>query len=519
MMFASTPLTLAWTQPTMTATDTTADKLKRQQYRTLDRRQLNSLQLGKLNRLLDSLTDHPLYRKPLSKIRLPLQSLDELNQFPLLTKSDLAGPPPQPTNHPGSPRSNGDSPPLFSRPPESYVRYHQTSGSRGWPMPILDTRADWNWWIQCWQYVLDAADVDANDIAMMAFSFGPFIGFWSANDALVHRGTLVVPGGGLTTLARLHLIQQRRCTVLCCTPTYALHMASVASQNNIDLSRNDVSRIIVAGEPGGSVPSVRNAIQSQWGARVIDHAGASEIGAWGFASEDHSGLHVIESEFIAEFLIFDSNGNYRPAQPLTAQPLTAQPLTAQPVSTQTVSSQSIPTQPALNQPISKGSSEELAGESSGNDQSILIGERSELVITNLGRDGGPVVRYRTGDIVTPVWDHSLTCRFVHLPGGVLGRADDMLVIRGVNVFPSSVEAIVRQTEPTAEFRMIASEVDSMDQLRIELEVPPESDSVAKLEQLLRQRLALRVPVTCVPVGSLPRSEAKSKRWIDERKPI
>lgn len=326
-------------------------------------------------------------------------------------------------------------------------------------MPVLDTHSDWQWWIECWQYVLDAADVTANDVAMMAFSFGPFIGFWSANDALVDRGTLVIPGGGLSTVARLKLMLDQACTVLCCTPTYALHMASVATEHDFDLVSSPVSRIIVAGEPGGSVPSVREAIESHWGARVIDHAGASELGAWGFASQDDSGLHVIESEFIAEALVFNDDGSHVKAQP---------------------------------------------------------GQRSELVMTNLGRQGGPVIRYRTGDMVEPIWEHSQPCQFVHLRGGVIGRADDMLVIRGVNVFPSSVESIVRELVPMAEFRMIATRHDSMDQLTLEIEANLHELDVSVLEDRLRERLSLRVPVACVRPNSLARSEGKSKRWVDRR---
>lgn len=402
------------------------------------------MQLSKLNRLLNSLREHPLYADALAACRLPLQSLDELSNLPLLEKNDLLG------DRPGDPMK------LCALARTKYRRLHQTSGSRGWPMPVLDTAEDWAWWLECWQYVLDAAEVTTEDIAMMAFSFGPFIGFWTANDALVQRGALVVPGGGLSSLARLKLIAGQRCTVLCCTPTYALHLASVAAEHDVDLSKNNVSRIIVAGEPGGSVPAVRQAIESQWHARVVDHAGASELGAWGFASSDDSGLHIVESEFIAEFLVFEKSGNSsRPADP---------------------------------------------------------GEACELVLTNLGRFGGPAIRYRTGDTVRPVWEHELPSRFVHLPGGVLGRRDDMLVIRGVNVFPSSIEAIVREVTPTAEFRMIATRHDEMDQLRIEVE----TDCGDALSELLRERLALRVPVRVVKNGSLPRSEGKSRRWVDQR---
>ncbi len=325
-------------------------------------------------------------------------------------------------------------------------------------MPVLDTIADWEWWLECWQYVLDAAGAGPGDVAMMAFSFGPFIGFWTAHEALVRRGAMVIPGGGMTSEARLKMIEDHRCALLCCTPTYALHLVTVANRLGMDLASGPVRRIIVAGEPGGSVPAVRGRIEESWGAKVIDHTGASEIGAWGFGSSDGRGIHVIESEFIAELLRFDAGDPHgRPASE---------------------------------------------------------GEMAELVLTNLGRLGGPAIRYRTGDIVRGSVEHSYPSRFLWLEGGVLGRADNMLVIRGVNVFPSSIEAIVRELEGTAEFRMIASRHDEMDQLEIEIETPP--DRAADLSERLRERLAMRVAVRTVEQGSLPRFEAKSRRWIDRR---
>ena len=281
-------------------------------------------------------------------------------------------------------------------------------------MPVLDTPDDWQWWLDCWQYVLDAAEVTDRDVAMMAFSFGPFIGFWTANDALVRRGVLVVPGGGMSSEARLQMIHDHRCTLVCCTPTYALHLASVARSRGLNLADSTVTRLIVAGEPGGSVPAIRQRIEEAWGARLIDHTGASELGAWGFGSPDGRGIHVIETEFIAELLRFDED----------------------------------------------------------NPQGVAVGdgEEAELVMTNLGRFGGPAIRYRTGDIVRGYRQHDQPSEFLWLEGGVIGRTDDMLVIRGVNVFPSSIEAIVREIDATAEFRMIATRRDEMDQLSVEVEL-------------------------------------------------
>jgi phenylacetate-CoA ligase len=413
---------------------------------SLDRRALKSIQLQRLNALLRVARQQPFYRERLVEVALPLESLEQLRQLPLISKSDLVA------SSPGEPGR------IFGLPRPRYCRFHQTSGTSGHPMPVLDTAEDWRWWLACWQHVLHAADVTDRDVAMMAFSFGPFIGFWTASDALVQTGALVLPGGGMPSETRLRMILDHRCTVVCCTPTYALHLLRVAQEHGIDLRASAVTRLIVAGEPGGSLPEVRCRIQSGWNAKVIDHAGASEIGAWGFGSPDGSGLHVIETEFIAERLCFDEQ--HRRGRP--------------------------------------------AGE----------GEPGELVLTGLGRHGGPAIRYRTGDIVRGFEHHDQPCRFLFLSGGVLGRNDDMMVIRGVNVFPSSIESIVRTVHPTVEFRMIASKHGEMDALAVETEL--EEADCARLRELFQQRLAMRVEVRAVPPGSLPRFEAKAKRFVDQR---
>ncbi len=408
--------------------------------------ELRSQQLGRLNRLLNEIRLRPFYREWLANAELPLRSIDQITELPLLEKSDLLG------------QAPGEAAKIFDLPRLDYSRIHQTSGTGGFPMPVLDTPADWQWWLECWDHVLEAADVGKQDVAMMAFSFGPFIGFWTANDALLNRGVTVIPGGGMTSEQRLRMIHDHRCTVVCCTPTYALHLVTVARRADIALSKNKVSKIIVAGEPGGSIPAVRKRIEQAWNATVIDHAGASELGAWGFGSPDGKGLHVIETEFIAELLRFDQDHpNGVPA---------------------------------------------------------ADGEEAELVLTNLGRYGGAAIRYRTGDIVRGYRDHKQPCQFLWLDGGVLGRADDMIVVRGVNIFPSSIEAIIRELEPETEFRIIVTRHDEMDQLEVEIE--SSETNAARLATVLRDRLAMRVPVTIVPAESLPRFEAKARRLDDRR---
>jgi len=411
----------------------------------LPRAELERHQLLRLQDLLAEVTAHNrFYSEKFSQVDgLPLTSLEQLESLPFTFKDELVT------------GAHGDEfAANLSYQIDRYVRYHQTSGTRGRPMPVLDTAADWQWWVDCWQFVLDAADVGAEDRAVLAFSFGPFIGFWSAHDALVARGGMVVPTGGMNTLARVEVIRRTRATTLLCTPSYALRLAEVARENRIDAAALEVRRIIVAGEPGGSVPAVRDQIAAAWNAVVIDHAGASEVGPWGYGDKAGRGLYVIETEFVAEF-------------------------------------------------------RSLATGAAAED-----GEMAELVLTTLGRYGSPVIRYRTGDIVRPRFSAEGENHFVLLEGGVLGRADDMLIVRGVNIFPSSLEQIVRSFPEVVEFRATAIKQGSLDGLIVEIEDRLERpDRVARELQL---RLGLKIDVRSVPLGSLPRFEGKGKRFHDNR---
>ena len=406
--------------------------------------QLASHQLARLNELLDTvLPANELYARKLANVRRPIESLDQVAELPFTFKEDLIGS-----------KKEGDLSANLTYPVEHYVRFHRTSGTHGRPMVVLDTPDDWQWWIQTWQYVLDAADVKKSDRVMMAFSFGPFIGFWSANDAIADRGAMVIPGGGLSSAARLELMRTTDATMLCCTPSYALHLAEVAVENQIDIRQLGIRCIIVAGEPGGSVPAIRERIEQAWESTVIDHGGATEVGPWGYGTTDGNGLHIAESEFLAEFLSVDSGG---PAGEL---------------------------------------------------------ELAELVLTTLGRFGTPVIRYRTGDLVRPTWNRDGANRFVFLQGGVLGRVDDMMVIRGVNVFPSSVEQILRSFPEIVEYRMTAHKAGEMDALRVEIE--DRLDDPDRVADELKLQLGLSVDVQCVLSGTLPRFEAKGRRFVDKR---
>ncbi|MBI3050502.1 MAG: phenylacetate--CoA ligase family protein [Acidobacteria bacterium] len=402
-------------------------------------------QLARLNELLAAvLPRNAFYARKFGAPALPL-SWEAFRALPFTTKAELV--------------ADQEAWPPFGAiatyPPECYVGYHQTSGTTGRPLVVLDTAENWDWWAECWQYVYAAAGVTARDRIFFAFSFGPFIGFWSAHAGARRIGAMVIPGGGLDSKARLELLLRMQASVLVCTLTYALRLAEVAREEGLSIRDSAVRVTIHAGEPGASIPPVRARIEEAWGARAFDHAGGTEIGAYGFACELRDGLHVNEAEFIAAVL-----------------------------------------DPATGEPCAEGSA-------------------GELVITNLGRAGWPVIRYRTGDVVT-VGTRRCTCgrTFLTLPGGIAGRTDDLIILRGVNVYPSAVEAIVR-TFPVEEFRLVRTRSGALDELTVEVETASEAIA-AELARVLRERLAVRIPTRAVPVGSLPRWELKARRLVDAR---
>lgn len=414
------------------------------------RAELQAWQLQRLNALLEKvLSENTFYRQHYRTERIELRSLEGLQELPLMSKSDWIS-----QDVSGVAKHHSYS-------PDRYRRYHRTSGTQGRPMVILDTQEDWRWWIDAWQYVLDACQITQEDRVLMAFSFGPFIGFWSAHDACLHRNCMVIPSGGMSSEARIDLIHASKPTVLFSTPSYAIHLGQIARSIGKGLSGSSIRCVFVAGEPGGSVPSVRSAIQELYGAQVMDHAGATEIGPWGFGSIDGTALHVIETEFIAEYL------------PVQAGVLgsTGKPL-------------------------------------------------SELVLTSLGRVGAPVIRYRTGDLVCPSWATSAQeqqawgTSFVRLDHGILGRLDGMIVVRGVNIFPSSIDAIVREFSGITEYRLVLSKSGALDELHLEIE--DQQNCRDALARELQSRLQLRVEVRSLPHGTLPRAEGKSRRVLDLR---
>jgi phenylacetate-CoA ligase len=424
----------------------------------IDRAALAALQGQRLGRLLAGIHGpNRFYTAKLDGAGIRLDELQlprDLRRLPLTTKTELVA---DQIAHPpwGT---------AYCEPMDRYTRYCQTSSTTGRPLRWIDTSDSWQWMLECWKTVYRGARVGRRDRIFFPFSFGPFLAFWTAFEAGCQMGALCVPGGGMSSQLRLSMIETIEPTVLCCTPTYALRLAEVAAENRAGhrpLSESSVRVMIVAGEPGGSIPATRERIERSWGARVIDHHGLTEVGPVSFECWEQPGfLHLNESEYVCEVL-----------DPSTLE-------------------------------------------------AVPDGEPGELVVTNLGRTASPVIRYRTGDIVVRRSD---LCRcgrtWARLEGGILARGDDMINVRGVNVYPSAVESVVRQFDEVVEFRSTVRRAGAMRSLSLEIELTPQAGDAqavtSRVSQQLREALGLTIPVHVAESGSLPRFEMKSRRLVVE----
>jgi phenylacetate-CoA ligase len=239
-------------------------------------------------------------------------------------------------------------------------------------------------------------------------------------------------------------------SALVCTPSYALHLLEVGRERGLDVGALGVRTTIHAGEPGANIPPVRARIERGWRARAFDHAGMTEVGAYGYECQAQAGLHVNESEFIAEVI-----------------------------------------DPATGRSATEG----------------------ELVLTNLGRLGSPAVRYRTGDRVRLAATPCACGRtFLRLENGILGRLDDMLIVRGVNVFPSAIEAIVRRFPAIEEFQVEVFRDGQLDEVRVLIEAVDVAVTSA-VQEAFRADIGIRLEVCAVAPRTLPRYELKARRVI------
>jgi len=402
---------------------------------------LTHRQWDKLQALLGQAIERSCFQKKRFEASKLLSLQDFLEKAPFTKKADLVAD--QATHGPyGENRTEPDP---------SYIRFCQTSGTTARPLSIWDTAQDWEWLLENWIEGYSLAGVTPGMVAFYAFSFGPFLGFWTAFEAGLRMGLRCIPGGGLGTAARLHAVLEHRVEVLCCTPTYALHLAAFARREGIDLQHSAVRKILVAGEPGGSLPAVRQQLEEAWnGAEVLDHYGMTEVGPVAFAASGKPGaLRVLEERYLAEII-----------------------------------------HPELNTPVQEG-------------------ESGELVLTPLGRSGWPLFRYRTGDLVLP----KRTVDGLLLEGGILARIDDMVIVRGVNLYPSAVDDIVRSMPEVEEYRVSLFTKDGLAEVSLEVESRGALGVSSKLEAAFERAFSLRIPVREVSLGTLPRFELKAQRWV------
>ena len=393
--------------------------------------ELRSVQLAKLRAgLTQVLATNAFWRERLQ----PVGGWDDFERLPLTTKSELV------TDQAAHPPFGSN----LTHPVDRYVRLHHTSGSSGdQPLRWLDTEESWEWWERIWaEHVYAAAGVTAEDRLFFAFSFGPFIGFWSAFAGAQRLGALCVSGGAMTSEQRVRNMLDVGATVLLSTPTYALRLAAVAEESGVNISAGSVRKTIHAGEPGASIPATRAAIEAAYSAEAFDHTGMTELGPTGVSCSARDGVHLIESEFIFE-----------------------------------------------------------------------VAPDGELIATNLGRWGMPLIRYRTGDrVVVSREPCSCGSPFLKVLGGIQGRADDMFTVRGVNLFPSQVEDIVRRHREVTEFVIERRREREMDEVTVLVEATP-SFSAERLTADLRQALGVRLECRVVAAGTLPRADLKSRRIV------
>ena len=429
---------------------------------TLPRDRLDELQLRKLRDLVAyALSEAPWQGNRLRAAGITperLQTVDDLRRIPFLTRDEWM-------------ESQQADPPfgaVLAQVREKATRYHTTSGtSGGRPLAVLDGPKDWEWITEMWCYALWGFGIRPSDTVLLAFSYGTFVGFWGAHYAAEKLGCLTLAGGNMTTAARVEQIIDTDTTVVCATPTYALRLAQEAHALGIDLAAGPVRRLILSGEPAGSIPATKALIERQWGAKAADTAGMTEVGTIVMFECEHQpgGAHIIEDHYLEEVI-----------------------------------------DPATDQPMA-------------------YGEQGERVVTSFGRGFIPVLRYRTRDLVCRVPGSRCGCgrTFDIYDGGIRGRVDDMKVVRGTNVYPRAIEQIIRRWPEIEEFQVrlytadgIRDEIEVLVECTGQGEGPPHGLLRDLGDGLARAHEGLRFGVRLAQAGSLPRFELKAKRLVDDR---
>jgi len=430
---------------------------------TLPREELQSLQLLKLRRMCEwAYANSPFHQRKFDVAGFKpdqLKTLNDIRRIPFMTREEWM-------------ESLIEKPmfgDLLATDPINAIRYHLTSGTSGrTPIRVLDSMKDWDWISEMWCYGLWGFGIRPEDTVYFAFGYGSFIGFWGAHYACEKMGALVIPGGAQTSENRIKQIIEMGATTVCSTPTYALHLWQKATEMGINLAKEgNVNKLICSGEPAGSIPAVKRQLEEAWGAKCGDTAGMTELGTIMIFECSHQpgGTHIIEDHFIEEVL-----------------------------------------DPASDEPVG-------------------YNELGERVVTSFGRGFIPVIRYRTKDMVMKVPSSTCTCgrTWDLYDGGIRGRWDDMKLIRGTNVYPGAVEAIVREYTAIDEFQIYVWRKDDLqDEITINLEIKPgfEAEWPELGEQLAKDLASahegLRFTIQRMDHGYLPRFELKARRLVDAR---
>jgi phenylacetate-CoA ligase len=355
-------------------------------------------------------------------------------------------------------------------PPEEIYRIHGSSGTSGVPTMYGVARQDWDHAKEIFAMTHWASGVRPTDIVHFAFPFGMFFGGWAMLYAAESVGATVLPMGAADTRRHIEMIYKLGCTVIEGTPTYLLHMAEVARDMGFDPAKSPLRVFLSGGEPGGSIPTTRQLLLKTWGLDTVCDAGTtSEMFPFVTNAEcsEMNGTHVYNDEVWTEIVHPDD-----PASP------------------------------------------------------VAEGEVGNIVYTHLWRISQPMIRFASNDR-SFISSEPCPCgrTYPRMPRGLLGRADDMLVIRGANIFPSAVEHALRAIPGLGlEFRIRVTRPSRLDEISVEAELDPRfAGSAEERAQLgaraaaeLKHRCNIRIPFSLVEPGTFERAELKSRRVIDER---
>ena len=422
----------------------------------MDREELRKIQGERLKQVVQRVYENvPVYRERMQKKGISpfdIQSVDDLKYLPFTDKTDLR-----------------DYFPfgLLAVPKQQIVRIQGSSGTTGKPIVAGYTARDVEIWSELMARSITSAGGDSNDIVQVCYGYGLFTGGLGAHQGASKIGAMVVPMSSGNTQRQIMMLEELGATIMCCTPSYALHIGETIREMGIPIERFKLKAGVFGAEPW--TEEMRGRIEELLNIDALDVYGLTEICGPGVAMECRMmhGMHVAEDHIIPEII-----------DPVTENPLP-------------------------------------------------YGAKGELVFTTITKEGMPMIRYRTHDICQ-LNDQKCECGRTHVRmNRITGRTDDMLVIRGVNVFPSQVESVLVGINGVApHYMLVVDRVGATDSLEIQVEVSEEmfSDKVGALEALgneihekIKSVLGLSAKIRLVEPKSIPRSEGKAKRIQDKRK--